>query len=114
MKAMPKRTAMAVVAVMLSFCVSCSKAEDSKGAAALEKAYKAGVLTKEEYETRKARLGDTAAKLAALEKARAEGVLTNDEYEAKKSALLAAREPVPEIPSTATHASSVSAGDGHS
>ena len=116
------------VAVLLVMCAGCSRDEASKDAAALDKAYQSGVLSKEEYQARKARLDETARKLAALEQARADGVLTNDEYLAKKSALLASNQPLPQIPATpeknspasapapgaATRASAAPAGgDGH-
>jgi hypothetical protein len=117
MTSLQKSPAIVAVAVLLSILVTaCSSNAQSKDAAALDKAYKAGVLSKEEYQARKARLDETTTKLAALDKARADGVLTNDEYVAKKSALLASNPPVPEIPSTAQNRSTPAApasGDGH-
>jgi len=123
---MRKRSALVAVAVLLSiFIAACSSNAQSKDAAALDKAYKAGVLSKEEYQARKARLDETTTKLAALDKARADGVLTNDEYVAKKSALLASNEPLPAIPAGAENHSATTpaaatrgsatptSGDGH-
>ena len=67
--------------------------------AALENAYKNGVLSKEEYEAKKREILSHArastpqpdpAQLAALENAYKSGVINKDEYEAKKRALYAA------------------------
>ncbi len=63
---------------------------------ALEQAYRAGVLTKGEYEKKKAEIlasrpkidEGTKKKLRALEAARAAGILSKEEYEKKKKALL--------------------------
>jgi len=77
-------------AVLLSiFGTACSRREDSRQLAALESAYKSGVLTKSEYQERKLALETQAAPLAALDKALASGVLTRDEYEARKARLMA-------------------------
>jgi hypothetical protein len=102
--------------------LSCSQGEKSKELAALDKAYRSGVLTLSEYQTKKAAVEATEAKLAAIEKAHADGVLTNDEYVAKKSALLAANDALPastavqpvvtSSPPTATPKSA--SADGHS
>jgi hypothetical protein len=51
--------------------------------------FKAGLLTKGEYEAKKAAIERTGAALAALESALNTGVLTKDEYQAKRAALLA-------------------------
>ncbi len=63
---------------------------------ALEQAYRAGVLTKAEYEKKKAEIlasrpkigEETKKKLRALEAARKAGILSREEYEKKKKALL--------------------------
>lgn len=78
--------------------LSCSQGEKSKELTALDKAYRSGVLTLSEYQTKKAAIEATEAKLAAIEKAHADGVLNNDEYVAKKSALLTANDPLPATP----------------
>lgn len=56
--------------------------------AALEGMYKAGVLTKSEYEAKRAAIERSGAALAALDQALRTGVLTKEEYEAKKAVLL--------------------------
>ena len=69
--------------------------------AALEQAYRAGVLTRAEYEKKKAEIlasrpgidEGTKKKLRALEAARKAGILSEEEYEKKKKALLG--RPVP-------------------
>ena len=86
------------IAVALIFaCAACSRLGGSKDFEALESAYKAGVLSKEEYDVRKAAIQSRGAQLAALDRARAAGLLTDQEYAAKKSALVAAA-PAPGVP----------------
>ena len=68
---------------------------------ALEQAYKAGVLTKAEYEKKKAEIlaslpkidGITKKKLEALEAARKAGILTQAEYVKKKALILGSVKP---------------------
>ena len=55
--------------------------------AALESAYRAGVLSKEEYSAKKAAIESRKARIAALDEALRSGVLTKDEYTARKTAL---------------------------
>jgi len=85
--------------------VSAEEASPSEAKAkleALEKAYKAGVLTDEEYEQKKAAVGEvlkaaapkispeTQRKLQALETAHQSGILNDAEYAKKKAELLGA------------------------
>ena len=77
------RTA-AVLALTLAMA-ACNRGGD-KQLAALESAYKAGVITKAEYDSRKAAL----VTLAALDKARDAGLLTPAEYQERKQRLSAA------------------------
>ena len=73
---------------------ACSKRGNSRDLAALENAYKSGVLTKSEYETKKAAFESQAGPLAALDKALQVGVLTKDEYDARKTRLLSQAGPL--------------------
>jgi hypothetical protein len=84
-----KPGAYVVVALLLLSAAGCSRRGDSKDLAALDAAYKAGVLTKDEYAARKAAIQAQSAQLVALDRAREAGLLTQDEYAAKKAALLA-------------------------
>ncbi|MBZ5593353.1 MAG: SHOCT domain-containing protein [Acidobacteriia bacterium] len=78
------------VVVLLSICgAGCSRGEKSRELSALDKAYQAGVLTKDEYEVKKAAFESAAAAQAALNKALEAGVLTKDEYDARKTRLSA-------------------------
>ena len=86
---MPKGCFLAAVSTFCLLCASCSRSNDNASQlAALDRAYKAGVLTADEYSAKKAALGGQGQALAALDKALAAGVLTKAEYEAKRSALL--------------------------
>lgn len=79
------------VVVLLSVGGSgCSRSGRSKELAALDQAYQSGILSKDEYLAKKARLIAKASVLASLERARQAGVFTQEEYLAKKAALLAA------------------------
>ena len=90
-----------LVALCLS-CPSCSQREKSTELTALDSAYQAGVLTKAEYEAKKAAiLANASARtsaLQALDRALAAGVLTKEEYGAKKAALVAQTEPAVAAP----------------
>ena len=78
----------AVMSLVSLWSAACSQSQNAPdGLAALDKAYRAGILTADEYATKKAALANRAAQLAALNKALAAGVLTQDEYAAKKSAI---------------------------
>ena len=83
-----------------------SRPVDSDKLAALDTAYKAGVLSKEEYEAKKRELAQPAApaappskadpaQLSAIETAYQAGVLTKEEYEARKRELMAGSSPAP-------------------
>jgi hypothetical protein len=69
--------------------VACTRGKQDSRMAVLDDMFKAGVLTKAEYEAKKTALEHTAVALAALDNALSAGVLTKDEYQAKKAALLA-------------------------
>ena len=86
--------------------IGCSKHENSKDLAALESAYKSGVLSKSEYQAKKAALQARAASLAALDQARDAGLLTKDEYLAKQTAILNSDPPAP-VPSAVPATGSV-------
>src|SRR5579863_5541677 len=62
---------------------------------ALDRAFKAGVFTKEEYESKKNALEQKADALRALDKALQAGILTKDEYRTKTAALLASATAAP-------------------
>src|SRR5579884_2618250 len=76
------------LAVVVAALAACSREGATGDMAALDKAYKAGVLSPDEYAAKKAALQREGKAIAALDKALAAGVLTKDEYLAKKSALL--------------------------
>src|SRR5580704_12658662 len=81
--------AIAAGLLLCLFGAACAKHESSPEVAALENAYKSGVLTKDEYTAKKAMIEGRAARLAALDEALRSGILTKDEYLAKKAALVA-------------------------
>jgi hypothetical protein len=84
----------AIAAAMVFFAATgCSRHGDSKDLAALDSAYKAGVLSKDEYTARKAAILSLSTQLAALDRARQAGLLTADEYAAKKAALFSSAPP---------------------
>lgn len=90
-----------VICVLAVGAASCALQQESKEQIAfdkaLDKAYSAGLLTRQEYNAKKAAFAKRADAVAALDKALASGVLTHDEYAAKKAALLEqAPPPVPE------------------
>ncbi|HEV3198150.1 MAG TPA: SHOCT domain-containing protein, partial [Bryobacteraceae bacterium] len=68
---------------------ACTRSKPNDQIAALDSMFKAGLLTKGEYEAKKAAIEHTGAALAALDNALSAGVLTKDEYQAKRAALLA-------------------------
>jgi hypothetical protein len=79
-----------VVVVLLSIGGSgCSRAGRAKDLAALDQAYKSGVLNKDEYEAKKAGLESQAEALDALDKALATGVVSQADYPAIKARLIA-------------------------
>ena len=66
--------------------VACSRDKKADQLAALEEAYRSGVVTKAEYDAKRAALSGPT-QLAALDDAYRSGVLTKGEYEAKRAAL---------------------------
>lgn len=83
----------AVVSLVLAGA-ACRRGEESNSLSALESAYRAGVITKSEYDAKKTALSS----LAALDKARDAGLLTPVEYQQRKQRLSAA---VPAAPAVA-------------
>ncbi|SPF41341.1 exported hypothetical protein [Candidatus Sulfopaludibacter sp. SbA4] len=78
------------VAVLLSIGGSgCSPSRRSKELAVLDRAYQSGVLTKDEYEAKKAGLESQSEALEALDKALSAGVVTQADYQAIKARLIA-------------------------
>jgi hypothetical protein len=78
---------LAIIA-LLSLCgASCSQSRESKELLALDNAYRAGVLTADEYRAKKAVIESQATAVAALDKALASGVLSQEEYQARKAQL---------------------------
>jgi hypothetical protein len=75
---------MALVALLSVCLVACSRLEKSKELAALDEAYRSGVLTPDEYQAKKAALESEAGARAALDKALAAGVITQEEFQARK------------------------------
>lgn len=78
-----------LIVILSVWAAACSRSGDTDKIAALDKMFKAGLLTKTEYEARKSALQHTAEALVALDNAVRAGVLTKDEYQAKKAALIA-------------------------
>ena len=78
------------VAMLLAVgAIGCSRSRKTKEAAALDEAYKSGVLNKDEYEAKKAGLESQAEALSALDKARETGVVSQAEYLTIKARLIA-------------------------
>jgi hypothetical protein len=80
---------MAAVALLFIAGVACHRSQPSKELAALDSAYQSGVLTKAEYEAKRAALETQSTALAALDKALEAGIFTRDEYQARKAQLMA-------------------------
>ncbi len=74
------------VAMLVLSGVACQRGGNSRELAALDSAYHAGVITKSEYDAKRAAL----ASLAALDKARDAGLLTPAEYQERKRRLTVA------------------------
>src|SRR5262245_6138750 len=75
--------------VVVSLAVAgaaCGRDKKADQLAALEEAYRSGVVTKSEYDAKRAALSGPT-QLAALDDAYRSGVLTKAEYEAKRAAL---------------------------
>src|ERR1035438_10248269 len=102
-------------AMLLSLSsTACSRREKSPELAALENAYNAGVLTKDEYDAKRAMFASRAARLSALDRALEAGILSKEEYLAKEAAVLSPGAPAPvaaspSVPDAATQP--VPAGD---
>src|SRR5258707_5395094 len=75
-----------LMATMLMVDAACSRDPKSAQIAALEDAYKSGVLSKAEFDAKRAALA-ASPQIAALEDAYKSGVLSKAEYEAKRAAL---------------------------
>src|SRR5262249_48332902 len=71
------------------FEAGCGRKADDSPIAALDDAYKSGVVTKAEYDVKRASLLRTE-QLAALDDAYKSGVLTKAEYDAKRAVLAGA------------------------
>lgn len=97
------------IAIALLFLAAggCSRHAAAPDATALDSAYRAGVITRDEYNAKKAALQAQTAQLAALDKAMHAGLLTPSDYAAKKAALLAS--PVAAPPVAASPAPALSA-----
>ncbi|MFZ1129791.1 MAG: SHOCT domain-containing protein [Terriglobales bacterium] len=81
---------LAAVVVLLSWGDSgCSQSKRSKDLAALDQAYQSGVLSKDEYEAKRAALESQSEALAALDQALATGVMTQADYQSAKARLIA-------------------------
>jgi hypothetical protein len=81
------------MALLLVGAPACGRRQESNAFAALDNAYHAGVITKAEYDAKRAAMGRRAGVEAALEKACKAGVLTRDECLAKKAALSGSESP---------------------
>jgi hypothetical protein len=79
----------AVVMLLALGVGGCSRSGTSKELAALDQAYRSGVLNKDEYEAKKAGVEAQSAALEALDKAAAAGVVSQAEYPAIKARLIA-------------------------
>lgn len=68
---------------------ACTGKQDSQELAALDSAYNSGVLTKSEYDAKRAAILTQSTALKALDKALQSGVIGKDEYLARKARLQA-------------------------
>jgi hypothetical protein len=83
-----------MAAIVVLFCATaCSRRVGTPELAALYDAYKAGVLTKDEYSARVAAIRTRASQLAVLDRAMNLGLLSKDEYAAKKALLSSGAQP---------------------
>jgi Short C-terminal domain len=81
-----------LAAVVALFCLGgsgCSRSERSKDLAALDQAYKAGVLNKEEYEAKKSALESQSEALKALDNSLATGAISQADYQTMKARTIA-------------------------
>ncbi len=83
-----------LVVVVAMGIAGCGRSPKSEQLAALDGLLKTGLITRQEYDARKADLERKSTMLASLESAYKSGVLTREEYEVKKAALAGA-DPVP-------------------
>ena len=84
---------------------ACKRTGRFESLAALDRAYQAGILTKEEYAAKRSALLANGEKSSALDKAFQSGVITRGEYEAKRSQLAGTAEqsaPVTPVAANAT------------
>lgn len=79
----------ALVALLSFGGAGCSQSGGSKDLAVLDRAYRLGVLNKDEYDAKRAALESQSAAVEALDKALAAGALTQADYKATKSRLIA-------------------------
>ncbi|HEY2018725.1 MAG TPA: SHOCT domain-containing protein [Bryobacteraceae bacterium] len=84
---MRKSGVLAIVIAFSVFGAACGRAAKSDPMAALDDAYQSGVLSKAEYDAKKAAL-KAPGQMAALEDAYKSGVLTRAEYDAKRAGVL--------------------------
>jgi hypothetical protein len=83
----------ALIAALAIWETACS--EKPAQLSALDRAYRSGVFTKEEYESKKTAIEHKAEALRALDKALQSGILTKDEYRTKTASLLASETAAP-------------------
>ena len=77
------------VLLLLSICgAACSRSERPKELVALDNAYSAGLLNRDDYQAKKAALESVAPALVALDKAFEAGILTKQDSDARKAALV--------------------------
>ncbi len=79
----------AAVALLCFGGSGCSQSGRSKDLAALDQAYKAGVLNKDEYEAKKAALESQSEALKALDNALATGAINQTDYQTLKARTIA-------------------------
>jgi hypothetical protein len=84
----------AIVVSLSALTAACARNKQTDRMAALDSMFQAGLLTKSEYEAKKATIERTDHALLALDQALSAGVLTKDEYQAKKAALLGSSAPM--------------------
>jgi hypothetical protein len=77
-----------IAVITLLILGGCSCSSRSKELSALDQAYQSGVLSRNEYEAKKASLEFESDQLTALDKALADGVINQADYDAKKSRLI--------------------------
>ena len=80
----------AAVALIIGMASGCSRRSAARSAdfGALDRAYQAGVLNKDEYEAKKAGLEAQTGALDALDQARGAGVVTEEDFAMIKARLI--------------------------